>query len=139
MTAEQIKCMRNHIASEALSGAFITSLDLCTVFVRRAIERAHKKTVNRVLKIKRKPCAAEYGESLLLSGFKVIKEKHMEPGDITIFEAGPTSPYGHIQIFTGTIWVSDYKQNSIFPDHTYTHLARVHYRFYGTNNNQVDM
>jgi hypothetical protein len=139
MTEDQVKRMRQLIASEAHRGAFFTSLDLCSFYVRRAIERAHKKTTCRELKIQRKSCASEYGDSLLRSGFGVVKEKSLEPGDIVIFEAAPTSPYGHIQVYTGTHWVSDYKQDSIFPDHTYTNLARVHYRFYGVTSSQADV
>jgi hypothetical protein len=139
MTENQVKLMRQLIASEASSGAFFTSLDLCTFFVRRAVERAHKKATKRVLRLKRTTYAYDYGESLLHSGFKVVSDKSLEPGDVAVFQASPTSPYGHVQIFTGTIWVSDYKQSSIFPDHTYTNVARVHYRFYGTTSSyQVD-
>jgi hypothetical protein len=106
------------------------SINLCAMYVRRAIERSHKKITRRKMNMKQQRCAFDYGISLINSGFQVVNEP-LEIGDVAIYQVTSTSPYGHIQIFTGTSWVSDYRQPSKFPDETYIDAVPVYYRFVG--------
>jgi hypothetical protein len=124
-------------AVEAYNGAFFMSINLCAMFVRRAIERSHKKITRRKLNLIQQRCAFDYGISLLHSGFKEVQEP-LEIGDIAIYQVTSSSPYGHIQIFTGTSWVSDFRQPSKFPDETYVEAVPVYYRFYGTKKTELN-
>ena len=80
------------------------------------------------------PAAKDYGPGLLKAGFRVIeisKESEIIKGDVVVYPMTRTSPWGHIQVWTGEIWVSDYRQRSKYPDSTYYNLTPTYYRYYG--------
>lgn len=61
---------------------------------------------------KRPEMAKDYGAFLEKNGFKVIAPDGYSPqkGDIVVFQPGP-NPAGHIQVWNGRTWVSDFVQN----------------------------
>jgi hypothetical protein len=78
--------------------------------------------------------ASVYGPSLILAGFQVVEIRdnlEIQIGDIVIFQETPTSPFGHIAVWNGKMWISDYRQESIFPDETYLVLVPTYYRYFG--------
>jgi hypothetical protein len=71
--------------------------------------------------------ACDYGASLEEIGFKVVFDNsdqfmcqriEFKPiaGDIAIFQPFDGHRHGHIQMFNGVRWVSDFLQKQIYPD-----------------------
>ena len=56
-----------------------------------------------------------YEHVLPLHGFKEVSKKNYSPktGDIVVIERSKKHIWGHIAIFNGKIWVSDFKQRSM--------------------------
>lgn len=129
-----MKAIRDTFAEEAYRGAFYFSINLCARYVRIAFERAFKKVTNQKFDMQQAAAAKDYEPGLLKAGFRVIEIKddsEIEKGDVIIYQVTKTSPWGHIAVWTGKIWVSDYRQESKFPDETYHNLVPVYYRYYG--------
>jgi hypothetical protein len=62
--------------------------------------------------------AKDYGPFLLKKGAQVVPggdDYTPQKADIAVFDGTDAHPHGHIQIFTGTQWVSDFKQNRFSP------------------------
>lgn len=61
--------------------------------------------------------AGDYGPFLLRHGAQVVSRESWEPkaGDIAVFDRTPDHPAGHIQVFDGQHWVSDFVQHSFSP------------------------
>lgn len=83
------------------------------------------------------PSACNYGPILEKLGF-VADLPGRKVGDIAVFEAYPGNPYGHIQIWCGEYWVSDFIQRrpgvfpaerQIWPGPIYERL-KVKHKFY---------
>ena len=102
----------------------------CAKFVRMAIEAGGISTIGRPI------WAWKYVDYLPTIGFKHLcsvtraQESNFkaEPGDIAVYQKGgnPNVP-GHICMFTGVKWTSDFKQNSMFVYQS-TNTAHI-YRF----------
>ncbi|MGH9406013.1 MAG: hypothetical protein ACRD3D_09290 [Terriglobia bacterium] len=43
------------------------------------------------------------------------KDYKPEKGDIVVFGGNKSHPYGHIEVYSGKGWVSDFKQHSMIP------------------------
>lgn len=97
--------MAAHVARHAHN----SSTNRCALYVRRALQAAGYKVT---------PQASAYmynnGE-LAKVGFKKIPTANYTPevGDVVVFNKTPKNPHGHIQVYTGTQWVSDFKQPSM--------------------------
>ena len=65
--------------------------------------------------------AYAYNDILIQLGFKEISLQNYSPikGDISVLPANSHSPFGHIAIYNGKYWISDFKQNSIYPGSSY--------------------
>jgi hypothetical protein len=72
--------------------------------------------------------ACDYGDGLLAIGFKVVFDNtdklvcekiQYKPiaGDVAIYQAFEGHRHGHIQMFNGVRWVSDFLQKNMYPDH----------------------
>ena len=61
--------------------------------------------------------AYAYNKTLPLMGFEEITVKGYKPkkGDISVVPSNSTHPFGHIAVYNGKQWVSDFKQNHILP------------------------
>ncbi len=131
---EEVKKIRLLHASEAYNGAHYKSIDACAYYVRQAFERAFKKVTGKTFHMQQAPAAADYGPGLLKAGFRVIDLKNdseLQVGDVVLYQVTRTSPWGHIAVWTGEIWVSDYRQRSIHPDSSYRTAIPTFYRYYG--------
>ncbi len=94
------------------------SLGRCAEFVRLAIEAGGVKLIHHF-------SAKDYGSSLLRVGFKSIDHPitHFTPGDVAIIQPIPGHPHGHMTMYNGRIWISDFHQpHGLYPGPTYRKL-----------------
>ncbi|WP_229505676.1 CHAP domain-containing protein [Massilia genomosp. 1] len=99
------------------------SLGRCGEYVRKAIE-AGGTQLNRHRRAK------DYGASLLTSGFVEIENTITRAGDVAVIQPIPGHPSGHMAMFNGTIWVSDFRQlHGYYPGPGYRQL-RPPVKFY---------
>ena len=65
--------------------------------------------------------AYAYEKTLPQMGFEEIPSKGYKPmkGDISVLPKNDCSSFGHIAIYDGKQWVSDFKQKSLYPNSTY--------------------
>ncbi len=84
------------------------SVSLCAAYVRRSLEAGGCPTFFH------RRVAWEYKDFLLHLGIKEIPQQHKRQiGDVVVFNAVKNHPYGHIAIWNGRKWVSDFKQRSL--------------------------
>jgi hypothetical protein len=101
----------------------------CAQFVRQAIEAGGiaVKVPPKRFKDADGASACDYGASLLKAGFGVVFDNSAEfacqqvdfkplPGDVSIFQGFEGHRHGHIQMFNGVQWVSDFLQKQRYPD-----------------------
>ena len=64
--------------------------------------------------------AYQYGPYLTNQGFTSVGQTNsLLPGDTVVFQPIDGHPHGHIAVYTGSQWVSDYKQKSMFASEGY--------------------
>jgi len=119
--AKAIKYLVSH-ASDRSKG-------LCALYVRLAVEAGG-------VKIERHISAKDYGSSLVKVGFKAIGQiaSGFAAGDVAIIQAIEGHPHGHMTMFAGSIWISDFKQqHGLYPGPLYRKLRPRYtvYRFPG--------
>lgn len=80
----------------------------CAKSIRVALESAGAILQNHPV------AAADWGSSLMQLGYREISKSFDQPqkGDIYIINRSRAHPYGHIAGYTGSGWVSDFKQRS---------------------------
>lgn len=96
------------IASRAAHGS---SIGRCALYVRKALQSAGYKFTPQ-------PSAYQYAHGTLASaGFTKISNDNYKPqvGDIAVFNRTAKNPHGHIQIYDGKQWVSDFRQPKFSP------------------------
>lgn len=72
--------------------------------------------------------AFAYKDVLPWYGFvEIDKKQPLQAGDIIVHPAVGRHVYGHIAMWTGRQWVSDFKQKSMFPARAY---AKTDYKIY---------
>jgi len=82
----------------------------CAEFTRNAIE-AGGITLDRTYNAK------DYGSSLLRAGFQEVPSgSTLIAGDVAVIQpyAGG-NPSGHMTMYDGTTWISDFRQRSMYP------------------------
>ena len=110
------------------SNAHETSQGQCAKYVRQAIEAG-----GIIITPPRPLYAKDYGMKLVELGFQKIDSNGYLPekGDIVVLQPPKDQSAGHIQIYNGETWVSDFKQSSdIYPGPAYRkeEVAYVIYR-----------
>lgn len=96
------------LASRAAHGR---SIGRCALYVRKALQSAGYKFTP-------KPSAYQYAHGTLAgAGFTKISNKDYVPqvGDVVVFNRTSRNPHGHIQIYDGRGWVSDFRQPKFSP------------------------
>lgn len=93
--------------------AHVRSTHRCAASVRQAMEAAGITTTDRPVS----GDAGDYGPFLLRHGAQVIPQDsyNPQPGDIAVFNRTEDHPAGHIQVYDGQRWVSDFVQHSFSP------------------------
>jgi hypothetical protein len=94
------------------------SLGRCAEFVRKAVEAggAH---------LTRHASAKDYGSSLERAGLHAMSglPTMFQAGDVAVIQPIPGHPHGHMTMYNGKIWVSDFKQlHGFYPGATYRKL-----------------
>jgi type VI secretion system secreted protein VgrG len=90
----------------------------CAKYTRQAIEAGG-------VKLARQEDAKDYGSSLKSAGFDNVANQDSygsyapQKGDVVVFQDVPGHSSGHMAMYDGDQWVSDYKQNSIYPANAY--------------------
>ena len=85
----------------------------CARYVRQGMEAGGLDTDGRPVNAK------DYGPFFIKLGAFVVQQEGYIPkaGDFAVFEGTDDHPIGHVQVYDGTQWVSDFKQNSYNPYH----------------------
>gem|GEM_PF-263430 len=104
--------------SELNKNALSESIGKCAKYIRYALEAGGINTAGHPVP------AAGYDSFLLEKGFETVNHKDYIPikGDIVVMESfmGVTNhPDGHIQMYNGTQWISDFRQNGFWPGSDY--------------------
>lgn len=98
-------------AARAARAAHSRSTGRCAQYVRKALQSAgYEFTPN--------PSAYQYATrgTLAQAGFvKVSNSVPPQVGDVVVFDRSSKHRHGHIQIFDGSGWVSDFRQDDISP------------------------
>lgn len=91
-----------------------SSTGKCARYVREAIE-AGGVTLARTLSAK------DYGVSLMAAGFTGLSlaPDTFNKGDVVVIEGFTAHPHGHIAMYDGTNWVSDFSQTALYPGASY--------------------
>lgn len=98
-------------ANFASKSAHGKSVGRCAMYVRKALQAAGYKFT---------PQASAYmyaNGTLKSAGFVKLDNAGYVPqvGDIAVFNRTSKNPHGHIQIYNGSIWVSDFRQPKFSP------------------------
>lgn len=116
----------------------------CAAYVRRAIEAGGVKVNIPAPRIGNSASACDYGVSLETAGFKSVYTytghisvdtaiiPGQQAGDVVVIQPIQGHPHGHIALFNGNNWVSDFVQlRGFYPGQQYRTLkpAFVMYRF----------
>src|SRR5215211_7202625 len=90
--------------------ANLESLGFCARYTRKAIEAGGVTLIQH-------GAAKDYGSSLLLVGFYAldIDPTIYEAGDVVIIDGFTGNAYGHMAMYNGENWVSDFKQRELYP------------------------
>lgn len=109
MTWNRDKALK-HLRSRASA----VSQNRCAEFTRQAIE-AGGITLNRTNNAK------NFGASLSRAGFAELPPDAMlKAGDIVVIQPySEENPVGHMAMFDGSIWISDFRQRAMYPDPGY--------------------
>lgn len=114
---------------ELKKNALSTSSGKCAKYTRIAIEAGG-------VVLTRHDSAKDYGSSLLAVGFEEIDIKDCLggkylAGDVVIIQNVTGHPHGHMAMYDGQYWVSDFVQSSIYPGPAYmqNNASYVIYRY----------
>lgn len=101
------------------------SLGLCARYTREAIEAGG-------LVLVRQASARDYGGSLVAAGFLEMDGPLAglpRPADVVVIEGFVGQPDGHMAMFDGLHWISDFVQRDLYPGPHYRQ-RRPAYRLY---------
>jgi hypothetical protein len=95
---------------------------LCATHIRQALEAAGLDTTGRP------GSAKDYGPLLVRLGFFAIAESLYSAvkGDIAVIQGTSKSAHGHVQVFDGHQWISDFKQPDFWPGPSYRNEKPSH-------------
>lgn len=90
------------------------SLGKCGIYVRYAIEQGLGLKKDQLCGMA--PAAKDWLYKLGYLGFEALRFTGWEPqpGDIFVIPAAPGHPNGHISMYTGAQWISDYVQRDLW-------------------------
>ena len=90
----------------------------CAQFVRQAVEAGGVRLIHHA-------SAKDYGKSLENAQFKALPggTDRFLAGDVVVIQPIPGHPHGHMAMFNGAIWISDFKQmHGLYPGASYRKL-----------------
>ena len=92
------------------ANALANSLGQCAKYVRQAVAAGG-------IALQRTLSAKDYGPSLNAAGFTeyaTVPEGGYRKGDIAVIDSTTGHQHGHIQMYDGSVWISDFKQKVDF-------------------------
>ncbi|PCE27521.1 cytoplasmic protein [Paraburkholderia acidicola] len=102
----------NHLRSNAEP----SSTGHCAQYVREAINAGGVYPAHT-------PLARNYGGPLLAAGFYRVDGNYPQKGDVVVIQAIPHHPAGHMAMYDGQIWISDFRQyHGFYPSQSYRDL-----------------
>ena len=92
----------------------------CAYFIRKALEAGGLSTAGHP------ESACDYDTFLPKLGFHQVDKQNYSPrmGDIIVLEAVPGHVHGHIAMFTGSKWISDFVQRDMWGGPAYRNKAK---------------
>lgn len=103
-----------------------TSQGRCAQYVRLAIQAGG-------VQVTPTGSAKDYGLPLTNAGFKALPSSaSVRAGDVVVIQPVPGHPHGHMAMYNGTHWVSDFKQlYGFYPGASYRRMKPSYtvYRF----------
>ena len=104
---------KSQLAAWMDAHALARSSHHCAMYCRLGMEAAGLSTQDRP----RSGDAGDYGPFLLRHGAQVVAKDSYTPqvGDTVVFDKTAQHPYGHIEMYDGQRWVSDFMQRSFSP------------------------
>jgi hypothetical protein len=104
---------KNRLADWMDAHALTRSSHHCAMYCRLGMEAAGLGTQDRP----RSGDAGDYGPFLLRHGAQVVAPESYTPqvGDTVVFDKTAQHPSGHIEMYDGRQWVSDFMQRSFSP------------------------
>jgi len=120
---------KSSAATYAYEHAELHSTQNCARYVRKALEWGG-------ISLRHTHFAKDYGPLLESAGFRQATGA-AQKGDVIVIQPAPGHPAGHMAIFDGSIWVSDFKQTypgpqSFYPGPAYRE-AQPTYKIYRYN------
>ncbi|MFM0241215.1 CHAP domain-containing protein [Paraburkholderia phytofirmans] len=95
----------------------------CARYVREAIQRGGISLMVMY-------SARNYGSSLICTGFYEVSDANPQKGDVVVIQAIANHPDGHMAMYDGRIWISDFRQQyGFYPGPAYR-SARPPYQIY---------
>jgi hypothetical protein len=87
-----------------------------------------------VVTLARTQDAKDYGSSLTRAGFKEVPQgSTLHSGDVAVIQPYAVgNPGGHMAMFDGTIWISDFRQRTMYPGPGYRRMNPP-YKIYRMN------
>lgn len=109
--------------SHLRSSAEPVSHGRCARYVREAIAAGGIELVHTA-------SAHNYGGPLTAAGFYRVAGVHPAKGDVVVIQPIPHHPDGHMAMYDGNIWISDFKQyHGFYPGQDYRN-AQPPYQIY---------
>jgi hypothetical protein len=104
---------KSQLSSWMDAHALSRSSQHCAMYCRMGMEAAGINTADRP----RSGDAGDYGPFLLRHGAETVSPISYVPqvGDVAVFDKTGQHPYGHIEMYDGHQWVSDFMQHSFSP------------------------
>ncbi|QCD63794.1 hypothetical protein B9C57_07840 [Tenacibaculum maritimum] len=111
------------------AGANDTAVGKCAKYVRLALEDGGMETWGKAKADQRPGSAKDYGPFLLHKGFKEVSAGNYQKGDISVIESFTNNPHGHIAMWNGENWVSDFVQTDFWAGNDYR-VKEPNYKIY---------
>lgn len=100
-----------------------TSQGQCAQYTRRAVDAGGIRLISTLH-------AKDYGSSLTKAGFCEVSSKGpFQAGDVAVIQPITGHPDGHMCMFDGSNWISDFKQHSLYPGPAYRNAKPI-YKIY---------
>lgn|SRR5487761_200118 len=111
LKVQQQKLNINKMVQYADTHAKSRSTERCAYACRMAFQAGGMNTAGHPVD------AGDYGPFLIRHGASVVSPKGYKPlkGDVVVFNKTQYYKFGHIEMYNGKGWVSDFKQHSMVP------------------------
>ena len=91
-----------------LANAQAFSTGRCAEYTRKAIEAGG-------IELSRTADAKNYGPKLTAMDFTVVSDTIPEAGDVVVIDGFEGNSHGHMAMYDGSAWVSDFVQRDLYP------------------------